>query len=338
MTVTDSLGVSSVVTRDIHPNVTSWTVNSNVAGASYFVDGTLQTGSFTASDVVGVRHVLIGIPDQTLGGTEYRLHGWADGSAQNDSFASTASPSTYTVIEDPVGRTLPPGWTSVDAGAPPLAGTTDYSTADSTFYVDGSGSDVYGPNDQFHYSYQTLTGDGTIVARVRYQTNTDPWAKAGLMFKESPTAGATWIDAAVTPDVSPNIPNFNGVGCTSGGGCSAPLPPVIPIVGNGVRMMYSSVGLISPVSPLANYADPNKWLKLQRAGNTFTAYQSNDGVTWSLIGRMTLTMATTATVGLFVTSHDIAQYSSVGFDNVSVTGTVGTGAAPSATAGTTASP
>jgi glucose/arabinose dehydrogenase len=338
MTVTNSLGVSTVVTRDVHPNVTSWTAKSNVAGASYFVDGTLRTGSFTASDVVGVQHVLIGIPDQTLGGTEYRLHGWADGSAQNDSFASTASPSTYTVIEDPVGRTLPAGWTSIDAGAPPLAGMTDYSTADATFYMDGSGSDVYGPNDQFHYTYQTLTGDGTIVARVRYQTNTDPWAKAGLMFKESPTAGATWIDAAVTPDVSPNIPNFNGVGCTSGGGCSAPLPPVIPIVGNGVRMMYSSVGLISPVSPLANYADPNKWLKLQRAGDTFSAYQSNDGVTWSLIGRITQTMATTATVGLFVTSHDVAQYSSVGFDNVSVTGTVGTGAAPSATAGTTASP
>jgi hypothetical protein len=86
-------------------------------------------------------------------------------------------------------------------------------------------------------------------------------------------------------------------------------------------MQYSSVGLISPVTPLANYVYPNKWLKLQRAGDTFTAYQSNDGATWSLIGRITQTMAKTATVGLFVTSHDVNQYSSVGFDNVSVTGT-----------------
>jgi len=57
-----------------------------------------------------------------------------------------------------------------------------------------------------------------------------------------------------------------------------------------------------------------------------------------LIGRITQTMAKTATVGLFVTSHDVNQYSSVGFDNVSVTGTAATGTAPSTTAGSTASP
>jgi hypothetical protein len=33
-------------------------------------------------------------------------------------------------------------------------------------------------------------------------------------------------------------------------------------------------------------------------------------------------MASTATVGLFVTSHNIGQLDSVGFDNVSVSGAV----------------
>jgi glucose/arabinose dehydrogenase len=326
MTVTDSLGLSTVVTRDIHPNLTSWTVNSSVPNGMFWVDGSLKTNSFSTSDVVGVQHILIGVPAQVIGGTRYRLNGWADGSALSDSFTSGVSPATYTENLDPVTSTLPSGWTSADVGSPLMAGTTDYSTATQTFYSEGAGADVYAANDQFHYTFLTLTGDGTIVARVRYQSNSHPSAKAGIMFKETPTAGATYAAALVFPDVSLSTPNFNGLNCTVDG-CAAPLQPVIPTVGKGVRLQYATTGStttgsVSPASPLSNYSNPNKWLKLQRVGNNFTAYQSNDGVTWNLIGKKTETMATTATVGLFVTSHNIGQYSSVGFDNVSVTGAV----------------
>lgn len=321
MTVTDSLGLTSTVVRDIHPNLTSWTVGSNVPGSLVSVDGTLQTTPYTTTDVVGVAHVLIGLPTQNVGGTRYRLNGFADGSALSDSFTSGAAPSTYSTRLDPVTTALPNGWTSVDIGAPLMAGTADYSTGDGAFYIDGSGADVYSTNDQFHYVYQTLSGDGTIVARVRYQWNTNPSAKAGIMFNETATAGATYLAALVFPDVSPNTPNFNGVACTANG-CAAPLPPVIPTYGKGVKIQYTTTGGISSPTPLSGYLSPNKWLKLQRAGNTFTAWQSLDGVTWNLIGKKTITMASTATVGLFVTSHNIGQLDSVGFDNVSVSGAV----------------
>jgi glucose/arabinose dehydrogenase len=320
MTVVDSLGLTTVVTRDIAPNLTTWSVGSNVPGSLVFVDGTLQHTPYTTTDVVGIKHVLMGLPTQTVGSTRYRLNGWTDGQAISDSFTSGPAPATYTTVLDPVASTLPSGWTSADVGSPLMAGTADYSAGDQTFYVDGSGSDIYGAKDQFHYVYQSLTGDGTIVARVRYQSNTDPWAKAGLMFKESPSAGATWIDALVAPDVSSNTPNTNGVNCTVDG-CDAPLPPVIPAVGNGVRMQYAPNSSITP-APLAGYRFPSKWLKLQRAGNTFTSWQSNDGLTWTQIGKKTLAMAASATVGLFVTSHNVGQISSVGFDSVSVTGAV----------------
>ena len=49
MTVTDSLGLTSTVTRDIHPNTTSWTVNANVPNAMFFVDGLLKTSPFTTT-------------------------------------------------------------------------------------------------------------------------------------------------------------------------------------------------------------------------------------------------------------------------------------------------
>jgi glucose/arabinose dehydrogenase/regulation of enolase protein 1 (concanavalin A-like superfamily) len=317
MTVVDSLGLQTVVTRDIHPNTTNWSVNTNVAGAAYVVDGTWHTSPYSSQDGVGIKHVLTGVPLQTVGANRYRFNGWADGSALTDSFTTTASSASFTANYDQVTNAVPSPWQSVDVGSPLMAGTADYSANDQTFYVDGAGADIAGSNDQFHYVYQTLNGNGTIVARVRYQTNSSPWAKAGVMIKQSTTAGSSYVDALVTPDVSPNTPNINGIGCTPDG-CGSPLPPVNPTVGNGVRMQYNFNGSKTATN-LAGFSSPNKWLKLQRTGNTFTSWESTDGNTWTQIGSTSVTMTGSVTIGLFVTAHNIGQYSSVAFDNVQLT-------------------
>jgi glucose/arabinose dehydrogenase/regulation of enolase protein 1 (concanavalin A-like superfamily) len=320
MTVVDSHGLQTVVTRDIHANQTNWSVNTNVPGAAYVVDGTWHTGPYSTADGVGIQHVLTGVPLQTISGVRYRFNGWADGSALTDSFTNNASNGVYTANYDQVTNSVPSPWQSVDVGSPLMAGTADYSASNQTFYVDGAGADISGSNDQFHYVYQTLNGDGTIIARVRYQTNSSPWAKAGVMIKQTTTAGSSYVDALVTPDVSPNTPNINGVGCTPNG-CGSPLPPVNPTFGNGVRMQYNFTGSKTATN-LTGYQSPNKWLKLQRTGNTFTSWESTDGNTWTQIGSTSVTMSGSATIGLFVTSHNIGQYSSVAFDHVQVKGTV----------------
>lgn len=330
LTVVDSLGIQTVVTRDIHPTQTSWSVNTNIPGAAYVVDGTWHTTPYSTQDGVGIKHVLTGVPLQTIGGNRYRFNGWADGSALTDSFTNTSANGTYTANYDQVTNSVPSPWTSVDVGAPLMAGTADYSASDQTFYIDGAGADVAGANDQFHYVYQTLNGDGTIVARVRYQTNSSAWAKAGLMIQESTTAGSPYVDALVTPNVSPNTPNVNGVGCTPNG-CNSPLPPINPALGYGVRMQYNSTGSKSAPtgSNFTGFSSPNEWLKLQRVGNTFTSWFSTDGTTWQTIGSTTFTMNSAATIGLFVTSHNIGQYSSAAFDNITVTSSTGGNPLPS---------
>ncbi|MDQ2715722.1 MAG: PQQ-dependent sugar dehydrogenase, partial [Chloroflexota bacterium] len=320
MTVVDSLGIQTVVTRDIHPNQTSWSVNTNVPGAAYVVDGTWHTTPYTTPDGVGIQHVLTGVPTQTIGGKRYRFQGWSDGKALTDSFTTTATNGSYTANYDLVNSTLPAPWQTADVGAPLMPGTTDYAASDQSFYVDGAGADVFGTHDQFRYVYQPLNGDGTIIARVRYQTNSSPWAKAGIMIKESTTTNSSYVDALVTPTASPNTPNINGVGCTPNG-CDAPLPPITPPVGNGVHMQYNFTGSQSVTSPtaLAGYNSPNEWLKLQRVGNTFTSWYSTDGNTWTMIGTTNVTMNANATVGLFVNSHNVGQYSTAAFDHVQVT-------------------
>ncbi len=318
LTVVDSLGIQTVVTRDIHPHLTNWSVNTNVPGAAYVADGTWKTGPYSTSDVVGVQHVLTGVPTQTIGANRYRFQGWADGSALTDSFTNSPTNGSYTANYDQVQSTMPSPWQSADIGTPLVPGTADYSPTSKSFYIDGSGADVYGANDQFHYVYQPLNGDGTIVARVRYQTVSSAWAKAGVMIKESTTTGSKYVDALTTPTTSPNTPNINGIGCTPNG-CNAPLPPIMPSVGYGVRMQYNFTGSKGVTAPVAGFNSPNEWLKLQRSGNVFTSWYSIDGSNWLLIGSTTLAMNASATIGLFVTSHNIGQLSTVAFDNVQVT-------------------
>jgi regulation of enolase protein 1 (concanavalin A-like superfamily) len=152
------------------------------------------------------------------------------------------------------------------------------------FTVNGGGNDVWATLDQFNYVSQSLTGDGSIIARVTSQANTDPWAKSGVIIKQSSTAGSAYALLAVTP-------------------------------ANGVAFQY---GYNTDVSG-GSYTFPNAWLKLTRAGPAITAYTSADGSTWTQVGTTTIAMTDPVTIGIFVCSHNAGALNTSTFDNVSIT-------------------
>ena len=50
----------------------------------------------------------------------------------------------------------------------------------------GSGADIWGTSDSFTYAYKTLSGDGTIIAKVTsIGPGTNTWAKGGVMIRDS---------------------------------------------------------------------------------------------------------------------------------------------------------
>ncbi|MBN2315915.1 MAG: LamG domain-containing protein, partial [Sedimentisphaerales bacterium] len=53
-----------------------------------------------------------------------------------------------------------------------------------TYTMTASGTDIWGTADEFHYAYKTLSGAGSITARVVSVQNTNDWAKAGVMIRE----------------------------------------------------------------------------------------------------------------------------------------------------------
>jgi len=62
------------------------------------------------------------------------------------------------------------------------------------------------------------------------------------------------------------------------------------------------------------------WLKLVRSGSTVTAYYSSTGSGWTMIGSpQTISMSTSARIGLAVGSKNNSMLNTSVFDNVTVT-------------------
>jgi len=177
---------------------------------------------------------------------------------------------------------LPAPWANEDIGGPAVSGLA--TELDGTFLVSGGGGDIWETTDEFHFVHQTLDGDGTIVARLVSQSNTDEWAKAGLMVKAGVNAGDTYAAVFATPE-------------------------------HGIRMQADFTLDIG-----GSASSPPRWLKLTRIGSLISGYESEDGVTWTLVGTVSLDeLPTIVQIGLFVTSHEVTAASTAVFDNVSVT-------------------
>jgi fibronectin type 3 domain-containing protein len=185
------------------------------------------------------------------------------------------------------GTPTPAGWNDADIGSPAVPGYTRYDGL--TWTVAGSGSDIWNNSDQFHFASRSLSGNGSIVARVTGVQNTDANAKAGVMFRDSAAASAMYVLVAVSPGAGIKFEYRNSTG---GSAASA---------GN-------VTGLTAPA-----------WVRLTRNGNVFSGYYSADGVTWTQIGgNITITMSANPLVGLAVTAHNSSHLCTSTFDNVSV--------------------
>ena len=88
---------------------------------------------------------------------------------------------------------LPGYWQNTDIGPVGAAGSFDDG---DPVVVRGSGADIWGSADAFHYAYQRVTGDWEIVVRVGSLEAVHRWTKAGIMFREHLGQGsrhASWF-------------------------------------------------------------------------------------------------------------------------------------------------
>ena len=288
LTITDTSGlsVSDSVSVTVVPTLSDVAVTPSVASLSA---GQTQQLSALAVDQFGTP--MPTQPDFTWallsGGGSVSSSGLYTAPASGGTLATVSATSgalsgtaAMTVVATP--------WTSVDVGAPALAGAAYNLGSGSTFTVTGAGIDIWEAADQFHYVYRSLDGDGTIMARVFAQPNTATQAKAGVMIRESTDANAAHAMMLLTP----------------GGSSSFLYRPVT----NANSASSSTGGHGAPY-----------WVKLVRSGSTITGYSSSNGVEWDLQSSAAVAMTgTSALVGLAVSSANPGTPGVVTFDFVSV--------------------
>jgi hypothetical protein len=147
--------------------------------------------------------------------------------------------------------------------------------------------------DSFYFVRQPLAGDGGITVRVTSLTGPagvvnspdgssfgspgiQPWTKAGVIIKQNQNPGSAYAAMMVTHD-------------------------------HGVRMQWNYTGDTAGRSGAVGPANP-AWLRLTRAGDVITGYDSADGTHWTRVGAVTLSgLPATVQAGLFTASPDFVM-------------------------------
>lgn len=189
---------------------------------------------------------------------------------------------------------LPDGFVSADISTTiDRGGTASFDVGTGKLTQLGAGSDIFGAGDQFRYTYDTLSGDGSITARVLSIDNTDPSAKAGLMIRSTTANNSAFVMVSIKP--SGQIEFITRAG-TSG-----------------------SALVAASATPLPEF----RWLRLTRSSNDFTAAYSDNGTTWTTLGTSTIALPTTTLMGFATTSHNTRKAAYSEFDQIALTGARG---------------
>ena len=134
--------------------------------------------------------------------------------------------------------------------------------------------------DAFYLAHEPVTANGTITVQMTSLTGQvevgpnqlapglQPWSKAGIIIKENTSQGSAYAAMMVTGS-------------------------------DGVRMQWDYVTDTPGLAGRVSAAKP-RWLRLVRAGDTVTGYDSADGTHWTLVGTAALPgLTSTVQAGLF---------------------------------------
>jgi predicted phage tail protein/regulation of enolase protein 1 (concanavalin A-like superfamily) len=262
----------------------SW--NAVTSATVYLVERALAANG-PYEPIIGGTHFGTSVADTNLtNGVTYHYRV----SAYN---GSSGSPSSGSVPATPGGGS---GWVSETIPASLTPGGT-WSDGGATITMSAAGADIWSTADQFRFTHQALTGDGTITARVATLCGGTPgscpnaWTKVGVMMRDGTAPGAANVAAILSPTAS-----------------------------NRYRMQVrsSAGGMTVGTAAAANSAVP-AYLRVTRAGNTFTAFYSTNGTTFTQIGSQSVNMGTTIRVGLGLTSHNTTTLATATFSNITIT-------------------
>jgi len=160
-----------------------------------------------------------------------------------------------------------------------------------TYTMTAMGTDIWGNSDEFHFAWKEASGAVSISAKVESVENTDPFAKAGVMIRDTLEADSANVALLITPENGVRFQFRNTAG--------------------GITDRFFEEGITAP-----------QWVKLERTvGGLVRAYYSGDGNTWTQLNLTTVSMNIPMYIGLALTSHVAALTCEAKFSNVISDGT-----------------
>jgi len=171
--------------------------------------------------------------------------------------------------------------------ASPAGSTTDNGSG--SFTVQGSGGDIWGTADAFQFASDAVTtSTGELTVRIASLTNTNVWAKAGVHYRDSNTAGSKNVGVYVRPD-------------------------------GQVAMQWRDTtnGASSWHGTLLGGTGLAKWARLTKDGDSYTGAWSANGTSWTNIRTVTVNMGNDNLGGLALTSHANSTLATAVFTNYS---------------------
>ncbi len=267
-----SPGKGNAFQRRVTTNGVSTHTAGALATAPYWVRLTRVGDAITASQSAnGTTWTVVG--SDTIPLSQTVLIGLAVSSHSNTAAATATFDNV--VIERP--------WSHQDIG--PVGREGSPAITSGVFTLTGAGADIWNAADAFHFTYQRLTGDGEIVARVATVSATHAWHKVGVMIRNDLTPGSA-----------------HGLMLVSSG---KGLAFQRRVAANGVSTSTPGPLLGAP-----------RWVKIARAGNVITGFYSNDGTTWNVVGSDTIAMEQTVYIGLANSSHVMGVLGTATVDGV----------------------
>lgn len=173
-----------------------------------------------------------------------------------------------------------------DIGSSKTSGTA--SASGSSFTITAAGIDISGSADQFFFAYQAVDGDVEIRARLDDLDARSSSAQAGVMIRAALTRDAAHASTLYEPS-------------------------------GGAGFVWRRQAAATTTTSWGSSAVAPVWLRVVRTGTTLTSYSSTDGSAWTQIGQATISLDTTAYVGLAVTSQNPKATATAAFSQVTIT-------------------
>ena len=99
LTVTDSTGLSTTKSVEVHPNLVQLQFSSNNPDAVYTIDGVPHQGTYSETGVVGVERVIAAVP-QYVDGVRLVFGSWSDGRLASHTITTPGTATSYVVTYD----------------------------------------------------------------------------------------------------------------------------------------------------------------------------------------------------------------------------------------------